>query len=48
MPRRCHPKTNLAVLRLALEQEPEEVDIDMVIEHVAELVIGVRGLDGPV
>lgn len=48
MPQRCHPKTTLAFLRLALEREPEDVDLDMVIELVAELVIGVRGLDGPV
>ena len=43
MPRRCHLKTALAFLWLALEQEPEDVDLDMVIE----LVIGVCGLDGP-
>ena len=45
MPRRCHPDTTIAFLRLALEQEPEDVDLDMVIELVAELVISVRGLE---
>jgi hypothetical protein len=45
MPRRCHPKTTIAFLRLALEQEPEDVNLDTVIELVAELVISVRGLE---
>jgi hypothetical protein len=43
MPRRCSPETTIAFLRLALEKKPEDVDLDFVIELVADLVTDVRG-----
>jgi hypothetical protein len=47
MPRRCSPETTIAFLRLALDQKPEDVDLDFVIELVAVLVTDVRGREEP-
>jgi hypothetical protein len=47
MPRRCSPETTIAFLRLALEQKAEDVDLDFVIELVADLVTDVRGMEEP-
>jgi hypothetical protein len=43
--RPCDPDAAIELLRLALAERPEDVDLELVFELAAQLVTDLRGLD---
>jgi hypothetical protein len=43
MLRPCDPDATISLLRLALTEKPEDVDLELVFELVAQLVTDLRG-----
>ena len=43
----CDPDTTIWLLRLALHEKPEDVDLEVVFELVAQLVTDLRGWSSP-